>query len=827
MAFSRSALRVLCLSTLAGLCSGQQLTLAELRRPLPGDSDLTKDFELGDVDGDGDLDLLIGNEDDSVRPTRMALNDGNGVFLDEPSQFVGEIARTNAIALGDVDGDGDLDALLGKADYFGGPTMEQNRLYINTGGGSFQYHVIKLPALIDHTQAVELHDLDADGDLDAVVGNYHGGMFGDRVLLNDGGGFFSHAAGNLSSGGTKKIAIGDVDGDGDPDLLFTKTTGEAVFLNDGAGAFGAAATPFSDGSAWTLEDVDGDGDPDAFSGESLYVNDGTGTFDDASGGLPAAGGLFLDVSMADVDGDGDLDALIGDYGGQSRIYLGDGGGGFADATAGFPANLDRTHTVDLADVDGDGDADALLGNDGQNRLYFGDGAGVFGDPLPPLPKAHGISIDDVDGDGVLDLFSVYFITIDLHLGDGAGEFSNASAGLPALPGSLDLFGVDLADVEGDGDLDAMLANNFQNHLLLNDGSGVFTLAAGALPVESNFSRAVALGDLDGDSRPDAIVANASTDPKRLYLNDGTGVFSDASGNLPDAFADYSQDVVLADFDADGDLDAMLANQSNHRHYVNDGSAVFTNGPSPPTSGGEDLDVADVDADGDVDVISSTRMFLNDGAGRFTQNPGFSSSGVVDATVAFGDFDGDGDPDVVHSGGGHPSFGMPNRLFLNVGGGSYVDASAGLSPIAVEWTKGIAAGDFDGDGDDDAVLGGFGPLQVESRIYFGLGRHVARRAPARLAKPLTMDVYGPPNEGWILAVSPTPASVEIPPLGTLRLDFSAAVVVGLGVLAADGQASPTYPAPSTSSLVGVTLHWQALVGSPLLFTNREETTLTDL
>src|SRR5262245_36644942 len=183
--------------------------------------------------------------------------------------------------------------------------------------------------------------------------------------------------------------------------------------------------------------------------------------------LPVENDPAMALALGDVDGDGDPDAYLG-FDGQNRLYLDDGNGTFADVTAtNLPAVLDVTRAVALGDVDGDGDLDAFAANDGQDRLHLNNGTGVFTEATATnLPfffgNARAVALGDVDGDGDLDAY----------LGNGAGS----------------IWG--------------------QEGLFLNDGTGVFADATATnLPVVSDLTFAVALGDVDGDGDLDAFVGN--------------------------------------------------------------------------------------------------------------------------------------------------------------------------------------------------------------------------------------------------------------------------------------------------------------------------------
>ena len=228
------------------------------------------------------------------------------------------------------------------------------------------------------------------------------------------------------------------------------------------------------------------------------------------------------VAYGDVDGDGDLDLVIGNGYHQNRLYLNNGTGTFTDATASrMPVDNDFTSSMALGDVDGDGDLDLVIGNGGfssghQNRLYLNNGTGTFTDATA--------SRMPVDGDYT--------------------------------------YSVALGDVDGDGDLDLVIGNGGQqNRLYLNNGTGTFTDAtASRMPVDNDTTLSVALGDVDSDGDLDMVLGNWSQQ-NRLYVNNGTGTFTDATASRMPVADDMTNAVALGDVDGDGDLDLVIGNWS--------------------------------------------------------------------------------------------------------------------------------------------------------------------------------------------------------------------------------------------------------------------------
>jgi hypothetical protein len=324
------------------------------------------------------------------------------------------------------------------------------------------------------------------------------------------------------------------------------------------------------GTDVALGDLDGDGDLDAFVGSEgraqVWLNDGQAGFS-LGQDLAIPSGWKMGLDLGDLDGDGDLDAFIVVATGPGRVLLNQGGevgtaGSFVDSGQQLTAPSGFGFDLDLGDVDGDGDLDAYVAHERANLVWLNDGQGVFQDSGQRLGEAitADVALADLDGDGDLDgLAGGWDEPARVWLNDGQGTFADSGHVLTAA--AVHIHGLDVGDLDRDGDLDAFLAlaSGHPNQVWFNDGQGVFSDSGQQL--RSALGHTVVLGDLDGDGDLDAFVANAASSagaPNTVWLNDGRGTFGDSGLRLGNGI---SYGVDLGDLDGDGDLDAFVANNS--------------------------------------------------------------------------------------------------------------------------------------------------------------------------------------------------------------------------------------------------------------------------
>jgi hypothetical protein len=374
-----------------------------------------------------------------------------------------------------------------------------------------------------------------------------------------------------------------------------------------------------------------------------------------------------------------------------------------------------TNKVEIADLDGDGRPELLFANGGDystpggpepNQVFRNVGPGfrfteitteVFG-PTPDLARV--IKARDLNGDGLTDVVvgTTYQTQSRLYLGNGGGRFSEVtSTHFPAMP--LSVGDLEAGDIDGDGDLDLVLADWGPGNNMTNDGGRT-----------------------------------------RLWLNDGTAHFADATDKrMPDVKVRFSWDLELADVDNDGDLDILVSCKrcGGSSLFRNDGTGTFTDDPRglPQYTNNYELEPMDLDGDGFLDLVtindgeivggdSNSRrehVFRNDGKGRYrdatdTWWPPAQNVGEDDNMVAFLDFDSDGDADFVIG-----SLSGPDRLLVNDGRGHLTVRLDGFDGEPTPGTLGIALADLDGDGRIDVVQGqGEHKTATDERVFSGVG-----------------------------------------------------------------------------------------------------------
>lgn len=351
----------------------------------------TVDVVIGDFDNDGDLDYIAGNSDSGAPLVGwdMYRNDGTATFT-HMGTINGASTAFSKFVAADIDGDGDLDLVYG----LGTPIYEVGVMK-NLGNFTFakgysHAYVTEVTGIRD----IVVADVDGDGDLDIVVGaTTH---LSNAVHINDGHGNFTRPPSTLPA--VADMVAADFNSDGYIDLALAGGAGTRIYKNTGTGAFYLAGGGYTNMLTLAVADVDGDGDIDVVGTDNntpanliQLMNDGTGAFTENSGHILKNSNV-ADIALADFDNDGDVDFLDVATGGAfngNELWLNMGGGSFqfhwqaggSDSTS---------SSVAVGDLDNDGDLDYVVGRSGTlnpNDRLLSDRAATVANTAPTAPTS--------------------------------------------------------------------------------------------------------------------------------------------------------------------------------------------------------------------------------------------------------------------------------------------------------------------------------------------------------------------------------------------------------------------------------------------------------
>lgn len=723
---------------------------------------------VSQTDDEGNLPSVVRNQDNLL----LVINDGRGngtyqqvddrgnvtrVALEQnersPTLFDGEVIlshdRVANVRLGDLDGDGDLDAVAGHGTTLNGSGSSQFVTIFKNDDGRL-VRELDLQVFNAGTENIALADVDGDNILDIIIVTGDSANDRFRVMKGNGDltfGFLSTIALTLDP---TSVATGDVNGDGSPDVVISRgSSSDALLLiNDGAGTFTESALSSGDRQFGVqLADVNGDGNLDAvFAGINsvrLMLGDGAGNFA-PSVKLNTGSQTHDAVAVIDFNNDGRLDIISTAIFGVIQFFENDGSGGFIESAI-TVAVSGRFSDIAVADLNFDGFQDFVVSNDGSAnsanaaRVFLNDGLGRFSNQ-PTFVRSGtspaSVAVGDLDGDGDFELLIGNNVSNDVSVvyGKPDGSFLDNPA-LPAFSGANPRpKSIEMADLNADGNLDIVTALAISNTIAvqLGDGAGGFAQAV-EFPATSN-PQDLAIGDVNADGIPDVVVTENGAGRVVLLVGQGDGAFA---APQPMDNTTTALSVEIADVDGDGHSDIVLADSQKIEVLFGQSDGTFPSRSTIDTSNGvgliEDdyMQVVDFDSDNDLDIVfgkSVFRIVKNNGLRQFTLDSiatDLTSTTVAKAKAA--DLNGDGHLDLIGLGGGQAFAPRDDRggivVRLSDGAGGF---QAGMAFSAGGQTQdGFAIADFNLDGFLDIVTS----TDADNNVAVLLGDGTGAFAPA--------------------------------------------------------------------------------------------------
>ncbi|MCC9645102.1 FG-GAP-like repeat-containing protein [Rhodopirellula sp. JC740] len=680
------------------------------------------DHEPVDLDGDGDLDLVMGHEHSDWTSPRVLLNHGDGTFeaIEYPMvDFSGDIKpyQGNDIARGALVGDYNSDGVLDFSYFTTGADFNGVGIRLGTRPGEFGGSA-SVPVFEGYTGNLVIGDFNGDQIVDLMD------LTLGESALGNGNGTYSDPipAVNFVNGYTGSVA--DLNLDGLDDVVWARGNRYTVGISNGDGTFTISDDQLAEGSFYgynslLARDFNDDGYPDFIAKTGVerqidvHLNDPSnpGVFSRSFRYVLSDGSQGINVSqwqesfdVADYNADGILDLAFAerdldtDSIAYTVVMAGDGSGGFtevsrspvldeASRSAAGVGNFYEPGDYNSGDLDGDGDIDLIAATSYGPRVYLNDGSGafVFHSWLEnPGNNQRGRDswLVDFDEDGILDYMALGtggYTQVSVRLGNGDATFQppqrigmvgGSGGGISRMP---------FADVNGDGHLDFIHNVNGVG----NYNSSTTSIYAGR---REDLVDLLAV-DLNGDGNEELLAVQEQTDRLQIFVGDNLGGLTRIddllTGRAPKA-------VTTADLDGDGQIELITANRASRdlAVFVGDLESGFTASSVPLDGAPIDVEAGDLDGDGNVDLVAlddqsnALWVFAGDGT-TILPEPTAIALGETPSRLTLADATGDGVIDAIVT--------LPGsqRVMILPGDGVgtfeaplYVDTDAAPSDVAV-------------------------------------------------------------------------------------------------------------------------------------------------
>jgi hypothetical protein len=578
--------------------------------------------ETADVDRDGDLDLLVASSQDNT-VAWFANADGTGTFGSQNTITTGVLSVSDLV-IGDLDRDGDLDLVAASV-----ASTDQLHVFQNADGlGTFTLHQSFSDSASTIT-SILLADLNNDADLD-VVATFDGED--EVVWFRDFGLGFSSTPRVVSSAFARaeSVAATDLDADGDLDLVasFSDDNTLAWFENTNArGAFGNAnilSTRTTQIQRALAADFDHDGDTDVISlsgaNGTLALHDNKSIHRNAAFAEPVSvsesvlAGQY--VTSGDLDGDGDIDLVSSSAFDSDTVWWenqnGDGLTWRREPVQDRFDNMVARHLI-TADINGDGALDLIYSSTGSDEAGWFENVNDDGSSWVKnqVDRVNGgrVAAGDIDSDGDIDLAVTGVRNDEVAWWENA-DGTGANWTKHSLMTSFDFSeGIALGDLDRDGDMDiAAGAGTTAGQIVWwensNDYATTWTLRL--IDDTFNFPRVVEILDIDRDGDMD-IVATGSGSRVAVWLNENGNATIWSKHKVEDNSISV-ESLDFADFDADGDIDILGGSFGDDEvvwweNVRSDATLWFVHQIVDNFDGVKAVSAADINSDGDVDVVA--------------------------------------------------------------------------------------------------------------------------------------------------------------------------------------------------------------------------------